>query len=370
MLTQKFTLSISDILCLSIAFQAATFVVITLFSRNWLRLCNQALAALCLIFSLHFLNIFFLRAFEDTAIDNFGVFFGLLYGPLLLTYTDLLIFRNRPYTYKYLFHFLPAIFGIPFGLYEESLSSPFLNFSGLVVVLHIGFYLALAYRRIKWFQGKILETQSAIENINLGWLRTLILAVLILTLLAGIENIVQLYLSPKTDEWVQVVIFIFASYLINGLYSKGINYPEIYLGIEWIASEKSTETVIEGPTDEEELQIHNNKLRLLAFMEAEKPYLKFDITLEELAKKLDITPKMLSQLLNQYVGQNFFQFINKYRIDTAIAKMSSNPTMQIKEVMLDSGFSSKSSFNETFKRLTGLTPSEFKSGLNKTRPNS
>jgi AraC-like DNA-binding protein len=67
-------------------------------------------------------------------------------------------------------------------------------------------------------------------------------------------------------------------------------------------------------------------------------------------------------VINDLTGKNFFEFINHYRIEEA-KRMLTNPKdkkITVLEVMYQSGFNSKSSFNTLFKKQTGLTPVEFK----------
>jgi AraC-like DNA-binding protein len=97
-------------------------------------------------------------------------------------------------------------------------------------------------------------------------------------------------------------------------------------------------------------------------MQSAKPYLEPELTLDELATQLSVKPKMLSQTINELLRQNFFEFINHYRIEEA-KRLLTNPKdkkITVLEVMYEVGFNSKSSFNTIFKKNTGLTPSEFK----------
>ena len=97
-------------------------------------------------------------------------------------------------------------------------------------------------------------------------------------------------------------------------------------------------------------------------MKTKKPYLEPELTLEQLAVRLSLRPKILSQVINESLGQNFFDFVNRYRIEDA-KKLLANPPdkkMTVLEVLYEVGFNSKSSFNTLFKKNTGLTPSEYK----------
>ena len=98
------------------------------------------------------------------------------------------------------------------------------------------------------------------------------------------------------------------------------------------------------------------------FMKNNKPYLDPELTLDQLAALLSLKPRALSQAINEILNQNFFDFINRYRIEEA-AKLLANPIdkkVTVLEVLYEVGFNSKSSFNALFKKYMGLTPTEFK----------
>ena len=81
---------------------------------------------------------------------------------------------------------------------------------------------------------------------------------------------------------------------------------------------------------------------------------------------LSLRPKILSQVINETIGQTFFDFINRYRIEEA-KRLLTNPAdkkITVLEVLYEVGFNSKSSFNKNFKKVTGQSPSEYLSSLN------
>ena len=94
-------------------------------------------------------------------------------------------------------------------------------------------------------------------------------------------------------------------------------------------------------------------------MSDNKPYLEPKLTLSQLAELLGTSPNNLSQVINQCEGKNFYDFVNSYRISEFINRASSQTSknLNILGIALDSGFNSKSSFNEVFKKQTGKTPS-------------
>jgi len=80
------------------------------------------------------------------------------------------------------------------------------------------------------------------------------------------------------------------------------------------------------------------------------------------AEKVSIPPYHLSQVINTCFNQNFFDFINSYRIKDSRRLLSEqDPDKKtIIEILYETGFNSKSVFNTAFKKHTGMTPSQFR----------
>ena len=100
---------------------------------------------------------------------------------------------------------------------------------------------------------------------------------------------------------------------------------------------------------------------LMELISSEKIYLNNQLTIEDVAKKLNTNRTYLSQIINEKFSVNFNNFINKYRVKEAqqMLLMDSNKAFTIESIANAAGFHSKSSFNTAFKKFTGLTPSDF-----------
>jgi AraC-like DNA-binding protein len=100
--------------------------------------------------------------------------------------------------------------------------------------------------------------------------------------------------------------------------------------------------------------------KVIQIME-DKYYLTTTPSLPDLAKKINVSPNYVSQVINEKMGSSFLELINKYRIEEAkslILDPKLNET--IEGIGYSVGFNSKSTFHSAFKRITGQTPSEFK----------
>jgi AraC-like DNA-binding protein len=101
--------------------------------------------------------------------------------------------------------------------------------------------------------------------------------------------------------------------------------------------------------------------RLIRLMLAEKPYLDTELTLGDLAARLQTHPNYLSQIINEMEGGNFYDYINALRIQEFIDRVK-DPTHQrftLVALAFDCGFNSKTTFNRNFKKITGQTPSAY-----------
>ncbi|MFN7115733.1 MAG: helix-turn-helix domain-containing protein [Saprospiraceae bacterium] len=102
--------------------------------------------------------------------------------------------------------------------------------------------------------------------------------------------------------------------------------------------------------------------RLTELMEREKYYQDSELRLEKLADLLGTTRHHLSQVINDRLGQSFFDYINTLRIEEAkrLLATTTKTQMNVIEIAYQVGFNNKVSFNATFKKLTNLTPSQYR----------
>ncbi len=100
---------------------------------------------------------------------------------------------------------------------------------------------------------------------------------------------------------------------------------------------------------------------LTRLMQAERLYTDPDFDLLRLSQRSGWPANHVSQALNQGLGQNFFEFVNTFRIASATASLADGTDARsVLEIALASGFGSKSTFNAVFKRMTGRTPREYR----------
>jgi AraC-like DNA-binding protein len=102
--------------------------------------------------------------------------------------------------------------------------------------------------------------------------------------------------------------------------------------------------------------------KLEKIMTDEKPFLQNNFSLTILSKSMSISPHHLSQILNESLGQTFFEYIATKRVKESqlLLKSVEHNHIKIEEIAEMVGYNSKSAFNTSFKKITGQTPSEFR----------
>lgn len=103
------------------------------------------------------------------------------------------------------------------------------------------------------------------------------------------------------------------------------------------------------------------KEKVVAIMEEHKVFLDPELTLTELAKKLNTNPSLLSKVINSCFQVSFNDYVNQFRVQEAILLMADSryKNLNLLAIAYDAGFNSKSTFNRAFKKVTGHNPKNY-----------
>ncbi|MDH5406094.1 MAG: helix-turn-helix domain-containing protein [Candidatus Aminicenantes bacterium] len=372
---------IKNILHFIIIFQCLIFSFYLLTQKNNRWLSNIILAAFLLskAFSevggvlAHFgaLRSYVISHFPHLCYIDFP--FHYVYVPVLFLY--ILSFTKMGFKFKkvYLLHFTPFIFfciliilklhinsadtireilqtGSRFDSFEDQLFY-FLEY------LQFFSYAIASLIVLKKYRIEIKNIYSTIEHINLSWLnfvifgfigwKSLIVLEYVLWIITENMSVIFLYISAE------VVFLIFVSLM----FFKGLKQPEIFSGTNENQFKRKYEKTLLPDAIKRDY-----KNKLIRYVETKKPYLDPSLSLNDLAEKVSIPPHHLSQILNSCLNQNFFDFINSYRIKESKRLLSeqSSDKKTILEILYETGFNSKSVFNTAFKKHTGMTPTQFR----------
>jgi len=361
-----------DILnCISM-FQLVLFIAF-LINRSKNRVSNIILTAFFVSQLLGISNHFILsqRDFFLTIsphIFYIGLPFTWLWAPFFYLYVKSLFFSDFRLKYKHLLHSIPFLFFLLFSIFnfhvlgfdEKTLliksnsiitpqSALLVN---ILIAIQIAIYIIAAIVMKFNYKNKLKNRQSTINRNQSAWLNIFIYGYLVAFLITNICRAGLYVYGDLRDFYVFISFLSFFIYFIL-LFYKAISNPDIFIKTE----EKPDIKTNIIPKQE----AYNLLQTLNDYMTYQEPYLNPELSLKQLASEVKIPERLLSGIINQYKNQNFYDFVNNYRIGKAkklLVDDQSNKNIQ--EILYDSGFNSKSTFNLAFKKHTGLTPSEFK----------
>jgi AraC-like DNA-binding protein len=291
-----------------------------------------------------------------------------LLGPLFYFYARSLIDPGFSWKKKYLWHFLPFVLFFVLSLpdYFQSADLKLQKYLAeinraetgpwyFIIYAVINGYLfgyLLAVFRILWdARKKAAAKDQTVDFLQIKWLNYLVIAFLSIQILSTIFD----FFSMGKGNWTITPFFV--AVVVYSISFMGIRQSALFAGLQFkpilLKYEKSALT---------EQQADEIQQKLKQLMEQEKIYKDNTLSLPKLARRLTVSPHQLSQVLNQNLGRNFFNYISQQRIEEA-KKMLLDPHYQllnVLEIALEVGFNSVSTFNSLFKKQTGLTPSEFR----------
>ena len=214
--------------------------------------------------------------------------------------------------------------------------------------------LLRANQRHHLLEQRLKEEQLKAETIrSSGYRRSLVIAITALLLIGGI--LIRYFLLYRKKR---------AAY--QKLVSKSQAWAQVYTEI----AEPDDTIELDDATDFDEEEYSNLPddidLSIMKdiekLMQTDKLYKDYTFSLDSLAQKLGTKQHYVSVAINHCTRKNFNTFVNEYRIKEAVQILSKNdariPTMEA--IAFDVGFSSRQIFHRTFKKLTGLSPAEFR----------
>ena len=286
-----------------------------------------------------------------------------LTGPFIYLFTRALL-RLEPLRGARLYlHFLPAIVHVLvvnsfLGLHLKGflhyldMRQVLLSFNLIeaAAMLSLGVYTGLAMRTYLQYREAFYQKYSA--PFVGRFLRSFFITSFVL-LAFWLAGFVVKIVRGKPDYAVYTLFWVLTVVAIYFLAYKIWSTPAI-LDLPVLQDDAET-NADDDPVPESELSA------LTQFMETEKPYLNADIRIGELADALQMPKHQLSRIINQGFGQNFFDFVNGYRIRAFIDARNGPRLRHLNtlELAYMSGFNSKSAFNRAFRKETGRNPREY-----------
>lgn len=268
--------------------------------------------------------------------------------PFLIFTLLIPILSNESLSYRQIHYGMLAVFD-----YRPKTVTPFeYLYSTIFYVqfIHLGLYLLYNLFSIRRYVVRLKNQYSSIKN--LVWMN------IFNGLLIGILVLVSIYLYIlfQSDVYERSLDYIYVVPI--GLFIYAMSYK---LSNQNWAPVKEVSKYKDSSLKPEEQSQYARQLDQL--MTTEKPYLKNDLRLKDMATFLGMSHHHVSQLINEHYGCSFFDFINKHRVKEAEKLMVEFPKKNLLQIAFDAGFNNKTSFNNAFKKFNGKTPSEYRKSL-------
>ena len=354
------------------------FVLYTGISKN--KKAGYILGALLALFSMNIIHSIFLAGQFNTPLKFREPFITLL-CPFLYFYV-LEINQNFRINFSIVKHF--ALF-ITFFMFQAALNIDSFRMIAethdkifslamiILMLLQFIYYIFQITKTAKIYDTKIENEFSHTDELNISWTKYFLAIFIIIYFILFIALFFLVHLDYFTD-YNRIIATIFAvSIYILGY--KGIRQQAVAIDIkadEEINNDNPILTSFPGKISIKETSVDVSKElieKIKNYMKERKPFLDPDITLSDLARELDIGRNALSFAINSGFKMNFFNFINKYRVEEVINFLNDpeRDSHNFLNLAYDAGFNSKATFNHIFKKYTGFTPKEYKLRLKRTR---
>lgn len=366
-----------------------------LLARKNNRTANHLLAALMAAFTIYLGSTVYYGA---GLVRVFPHFFGVSYqmpwvfGPLVYLYALAASDRSWRFRKQTLLHFVPVAINViatsPYYLMSGAEKLAMLDrwIAGeiprqLAFLDPFKYILGLSYSVATVFllrrhRRQVENSYSNTRRVDLRWLLFLSVSTFGIWLLATALKVAEVQTGLRDDH-----ISLAMAVLVYAIGYMGLRQPEVFryetaeypvpMALEAVsgASPVPDESPAPEPRYERsglgEAEAGELEQKLLAVMDARRPWRDSELTLADLAATLNTTPHKLSEVLNSRIGQTFYDFVNGYRVREVQRRIRAGEARALKMLALamDAGFASKSTFNEAFKKHTSQTPSGFRQAV-------
>ncbi len=351
-----------------IGFCQSLFAAILLLAKRKSSVSDRILSAWLCLLAIEFLtcaldNIIFQQPLLSSSF--------LLFNPALFLYVQSLTLSGFRLKWIQLLHLLPFvvfetlayIIQEPFSLDGFFEPNHHLTFRVLFAVANLVSWLVynpLSIVYVHRHRMHLRNEHSTIDkNANLGWVLSVSVFYVVYCIVAVILGVTA-YLAhryPQSPHFYNYSMLLFLVYVLSfyGLYQSELPQKMLQKPADLLPYKNSS-------LNAETKQLIHQKIK--NYIEKEVAYLNPDLNMDMLSAALKIPKYQLTEVLNTEIGQNFFRFVNSYRVE-AVKKMLSNPKnrFSIEAIGYECGFASKSAFYTVFKSLTGQTPVAFRDSL-------
>lgn len=376
--------NILTILSLAIVFISLLFVVFLFTVKSNKKLSN-ILLALFIFFNAVDISSWFLDEHIQHSLNLlfFKHSLGWLINPLFYLYALSVCYADFKLRLKHLLHCIPFLLDnllLFFSLYsvddnaklvflEQYHTHPQTIFMMFAGHLQFFFYIAAVFLLLSRYRKIYQENYTDTGSITYQWLFQLTAVITIVHSIVMVKDVISLKYNTAAFATAQLIVGFNAMLVVCWFVMKALYNPQLFRSVD--SSIQPVENIVAEsvagaiPQQPEPDNAPNEKIQQLRnYMIQHETFLEPALTVQQLAVRMKMPVRELSLLINHQLGQHFFDFVNEYRIRKAmdLLKDPDKGHLTIQEIFYEVGFNSKSSFNTAFKKYTGVTPTQFRTG--------
>lgn len=231
-----------------------------------------------------------------------------------------------------------------------------LALTGLFVYAVSVIYLTASLAKVLAYGQRLADEFSFEESVTLRWLKLLVALCLLMALTGLLVALIRLL--PGMELWPRSIyssLTVIALYYLIAFF--GLAQPDVFAGHREGAGSRNDAATASSEDDSADKQARWQQLE--AYMVRQKPYLQHELRIADLAEDLRLPAPELSQVINRCSGKNFFDYVSSFRVKRAKELLLSS-SGSMADIAQESGFNSQSAFYRQFRKVTGLTPTEFR----------
>ena len=316
-------------------------------------------------------------------------------GPVLFFYIQSLLNPSFKLNKKHFLHLIPGIIYLIYNLwifvydklilgkyyfYEDGTDKDFDEWYQYTGFVSMVIYLVLSIKYYSNYRKLIVQVTSNADAVLFDWIRKYLFAFLGMLLLKVFSEIFFVIHPEYTNYvggwWFYLLFSLILCYIAITGYTNAV---ETKIGFEMSIFDKKTILLLDKNQDysiqnlnvidieHEEFkteispEINAWKTKIETLIQSQKLYQNSELSLSDIAKKLESNSNIISRAINQGFAMNFNDFINNYRIE-AVKEMFQNGEHKkstLLGIAYDCGFNSKATFNRAFKKNTGFSPKDY-----------
>jgi len=358
------------------------FFLLTVKTKN--KLSNILFAGFLILTAFDLSSFFTDNYFEsDLNFELFRITSSLLIMPIFYLYVKSVCYSDFRLKPKYLILAIPFVIAnlvftprfylattieniYIYGHFKQMFE---IRFFYILAELQYAFYIISVFIILKKYKETYLENYTNTNNSSYKWLFQMTLFFLIAHCIVIFKSLIRYTDYHALLNLSNVIIGTIALIISCWFVLKALNNPDLFKGVDsnmlMVFETINTKVIstkkkpFETPKSAEiNLQIELVKKYVLE----NETYLEPTLTIQELARQVNIPVRDLSVLINHHMNQHFFDFINEFRIQKSmqLLKDPSKKKLTVLEILYEVGFNSKSSFNTAFKKYTNQTPTAFR----------